>query len=67
MGYGEDQQRELEETIRRSGAEVVVIGTPIDLAGLIALDVPSVRAFYDLEELEGPSLSDLLASLTPSR
>ncbi|MGD8869369.1 MAG: cyclic 2,3-diphosphoglycerate synthase, partial [Gemmatimonadales bacterium] len=34
MGYGEEQIAELQETIQRSDADVVVVGTPIDLARL---------------------------------
>ena len=31
MGYGRKQMEELRETIERSGADLVLIGTPIDL------------------------------------
>ena len=30
MGYGDEQVRELQETIARSDADLVLIGTPID-------------------------------------
>ncbi len=60
MGYGEEQIRELAETIRRTPADIVVIGTPIDLASVAHLDKPSVRVRYELEELGEPSLSDVL-------
>jgi predicted GTPase len=65
MGYGEQQRRDLRETIHRASAvaDVVIIGTPIDLAGLLDLDTPSVRVFYDLEEQTGPSLEELVAPL----
>ncbi|NIR45971.1 MAG: GTPase [Gemmatimonadetes bacterium] len=48
MGYGEEQIRELSETIRRSDADVVAVGTPIDLGRLIDIDKPIVRVKYDL-------------------
>jgi predicted GTPase len=60
MGYGEEQVRELAETIRRTPADLVVIGTPVDLAKLVPLDKPSVRVRYELEELGEPSLTDVL-------
>jgi predicted GTPase len=60
MGYGEEQVRELAETIRNTPADLVVIGTPVDLAKLVRLDKPSVRVRYELEELGEPTLSDVL-------
>jgi predicted GTPase len=51
MGYGDEQIRELEETIRRTPADVVVIGTPIDLTRVLKLDRPAVRVRYELREL----------------
>lgn len=65
MGYGEQQRKDLRETIHRAAAEadVVIIGTPIDLAGLLDLETPSVRVFYDLEEQSGPTLEELVTPL----
>jgi len=60
MGYGEEQVRELAETIRRTPADLVVIGTPVDLAKLAQLDKPSVRVRYELEDLGEPNLSSVL-------
>ena len=39
MGYGDAMIRELEETINRSDADIVLIGTPIDLGRPISGDV----------------------------
>jgi predicted GTPase len=61
MGYGRGQMEDLRETIARSDAELVLIGTPIDLRRLIELDKPALRVTYRLEEREGPKLVDLLA------
>lgn len=65
MGYGEQQRSDLRETIQGASAQadVVIIGTPIDLAGLLDLETPSVRVFYDLEERSGPNLEELVAPL----
>jgi predicted GTPase len=62
MGYGEEQVRELAETIRATPADVVIIGTPVDLAKLVHLDKPSVRVRYELEELGTPNLASVLES-----
>jgi predicted GTPase len=61
MGYGRKQMEELRETIERSDAELVLIGTPIDLRRVIELDKPSLRVTYRLQELGEPTLADLLA------
>ena len=49
IGYSEDQTRDLEETIRRTGADVVVIATPTDLRRKIRIDQPTVRVTYDFD------------------
>jgi len=63
MGYGEAQVRELEETIRRTPCDVVVIGTPIDLRRVLKLEKPAVRVTYDLQEIGRPTLQDVLEPL----
>lgn len=60
MGYGKAQIEELEQTINNSPAEVVVIGTPIDLRRVMSLSKPAVRVRYDLEEAGTPQLAELL-------
>ncbi len=60
MGYGRDQMRDLRETIARSNAELVLIGTPIDLRRLIHLDTPALRITYKLQEMGEPTLKDVL-------
>jgi predicted GTPase len=59
-GYGRKQMEELRETIARSDAELVLIGTPIDLRRVIELDKPALRVTYRLEELGEPTLATLL-------
>jgi predicted GTPase len=61
MGYGRKQIEELKETIARSDADVVVIGTPIDLRRVVDFDKPALRVTYRLQELGEPTLADLLA------
>jgi predicted GTPase len=60
MGYGRRQVEELRETIARSGAELVLIGTPIDLRRLLDLEQPALRVSYRLEEVGEPTLADVL-------
>ena len=62
MGYSEHQRQELEETIRRTPCDVVVIATPVDLGSILKIDKPFVRVGYEVEELGQPRLSDLLSS-----
>jgi predicted GTPase len=61
MGYGAVQLAALRETIARSGAELVIAGTPIDLAGDLGLEVPVVRARYDYQDMGEPALWPLVA------
>ncbi len=63
MGYGEKQVEELAATIRATEADVIVIGTPIDLTRLIEFDKPSVRVRYELQEIGDPTLEDALKPL----
>ncbi len=61
MGYGDGQRRDLAATIRAAAPEGIVVGTPIDLAGIVDFDgVPSTRIGYELEEVSGPSLDEIL-------
>jgi len=52
MGYGEEQIRDLEATIRATPADVVVEGTPIELARVLKSDKPIVNVTYELVERE---------------
>ena len=60
MGYGARQVQDLETTINASGAELVVIGTPIDLRRIVNIAIPAVRVRYDLQEVGHPTLRDIL-------
>jgi predicted GTPase len=64
MGYGEAQVRDLEATLAKAaegGVEAVVVGTPIDLAKLVKIPVPSTRVRYELQVLGRPTLEEVLA------
>jgi len=60
MGYGEEQVRELEATVRNVPCDLVVVGTPVDLRRLIRFEKPVVRVTYELVERTRPGLADLL-------
>ncbi len=60
MGYGEAQTHELEQTINASDAELVIIGTPIDLKRVVKINKPTQRVRYELQEIGQPTLVDIL-------
>ncbi|MGB3007122.1 MAG: cyclic 2,3-diphosphoglycerate synthase [Chitinophagaceae bacterium] len=60
MGYGEQQLKDLETTINNTPCDTVVIGTPIDLNRIIKIKKPSVRVYYDLQEIGEPDLNGVL-------
>ena len=61
MGYDTEQVADLEKTIEAVEADVVVIGTPIDLRRIIDIKKDTVRVTYDLQEIGRPTLEDALA------
>jgi predicted GTPase len=65
LGYGNVQIKDLETTIARAaehGVEAVAIGTPIDLARLVRIPIPSTRVSYDIA-LKDATLDELLAGV----
>jgi predicted GTPase len=60
MGYGAQQLNDLEKSINNTPCDVVVIGTPIDLSRIIKIKKPTVRVFYDLQEIGRPDLNEVL-------
>jgi predicted GTPase len=61
MGYSDEQRADLEATIKAAAPDAIVIGTPIDLERVIDLgDIPRTRVRYELEEVRGPSLEEVL-------
>ena len=67
MGYGDVQRKELADTINASGADVVVAGTPIDIARNLNLELPVVRAHYDYVDLDTPGLGDAVDTFLDDR
>jgi len=60
MGYGEQQLKDLEETINKADCDVVIIGTPMDLSRIININKPCTRVHYDLNEIGSPNLEEVL-------
>jgi predicted GTPase len=60
MGYSDEQLAELQQTIDACDCDVVVTGTPIDLARLIRSRHPIRHATYRLEEAGGIPLAVVL-------
>jgi predicted GTPase len=60
MGYSDVQLHELEQTINAVDCDVVVTGTPIDLARLISSRHPIRHVRYELEEVGTPTIADVL-------
>ena len=60
MGYGEQQLKDLEETINNAECDAVIIGTPIDLSRVISINKPYTRVHYELDEIGSPNLADIL-------
>ena len=66
MGYGEQQVKDLEATLKKAaagGVEAVAVGTPIDLGRLVDIPMPSTRVRYELEVRGTPTLEDALAPI----
>ncbi len=62
MGYGNAQMTELNKTINAIPADLVLVGTPIDLARHLKFNKPSVRVNYCLKERK-PALKSIVQKL----
>ncbi len=62
MGYGDQQVKDLEDTINSTDCDSVVIGTPIDLGRILKINKPSTRVMYELHELGTNTLESVLKS-----
>jgi len=64
MGYSSIQRHELEETINRVPADLVLVATPVDLGAILRLNKPCVRVGYEVEERTQPTIADVLAQFS---
>lgn len=60
MGYGEEQMKDLENTINSTDCDSVVIGTPIDLGRILHINKPSTRVSYELQEIGAITVETIL-------
>ncbi len=60
MGYGDEQVRELAETIEAADCDLILIASPVDLRRLLHLTRPAVRVTYELRELGPPHLGGIV-------
>ncbi|HXZ01827.1 MAG TPA: cyclic 2,3-diphosphoglycerate synthase [Stellaceae bacterium] len=67
VGYNPAQLRAIETTINRAAADVVIAATPIDLARLIRVDMPVVRARYAFADAGEPRLAPLIDGFLAGR
>lgn len=63
MGYSAEQRSELEDILNSVPAQAVLVGTPVDLGSLLSLKLPHHRVTYQLEQMQGPPLEQLLDSI----
>ncbi len=61
VGYGEEQVRDLAASIEATDADLVLIGTPIDLRRVIDFAKPALRVQYELQEIGEPDLRMVLS------
>lgn len=62
MGYGDQQMKDLENTINNTDCDSVVIATPIDLARFINIKKPNTRVYYELTEIGLPNVKSIINS-----
>jgi predicted GTPase len=62
MGYGEEQIRDLEATVARTPADLVLVATPVDLRRVMRIDKPALRVGYEIRETGKPDLEEALAA-----
>jgi predicted GTPase len=60
MGYGGQQQADLQATIDATPCDLVIVATPIDLSRVVAIAKPAQRVRYELQEIGQPDLAGIL-------
>jgi predicted GTPase len=61
MGYGDEQMKDLQDTINKTDCDSVIIGTPIDLGRILKINKPSTRVRYELQEIGALTIEKVLA------
>lgn len=60
LGYGQEQIKELEDTINAIPCDVALLATPTNLGRYLKINKPYLRITYELEELGQPNLEQVL-------
>jgi predicted GTPase len=60
MGYGGQQQADLQATIDATPCDLVIVATPIDLSRVVEIAKPVQRVRYELQEIGQPDLTGIL-------
>lgn len=60
MGYGDEQMKDLQDTINKTDCDSVIIGTPIDLGRILKINKPSTRVRYELQEIGSLTIEKVL-------
>ncbi|MCK4286532.1 MAG: GTPase, partial [Candidatus Lokiarchaeota archaeon] len=60
MGYNDQQIKDMEDTLNKADAEIIIDGSPIDLGKLIKSNKPIIRVNYDIEAIKSPTIEEIL-------
>jgi predicted GTPase len=66
MGYYPNQMAEMQETINRVPADLVLVSTPVDLGAQMTINKPMLRVTYEMVEMEEPGLRGLVEGFLAS-
>lgn len=67
MGYYPEQVADLEDSIRATDCDLVLVGTPFDLARKLNVDKPMMRVRYEIEDIPDSAGSPTLADTVLAR
>ena len=59
-GYNARQMKDLEETLNRVNADIIINGSPVDLGRVLRLNKPVVNVRYRIKVVNGPSIEELV-------
>jgi predicted GTPase len=60
MGYGNQQIKDLQDTINKTDCDTVIIATPADIRRIIKLSKPTAMVSYELKEQTKPGIREVL-------
>ncbi len=63
LGYSKKQMQELNLSINRTPADVVIIATPVDLRKFLKINKEAVKVSYELKEKDGKMLEHAIKSI----